>query len=194
MGLHYLPPIQRAWRGTTRIALCVFLVCALSAQVQQADEDYVKAAYLLNFARFVEWPDGAFPRPDDPIVICAAGADKVGEALAQMAVGKSASGRRVVARNVGPKGDHTSCHILFVGFNDGARIAEVLRNVRHASVLTVGEAAEFPSLGGMITLGRSGDTIQLQVRPEAAEAVGLRISSRLLVIAHLVGARSGGRK
>jgi hypothetical protein len=161
---------------------------------QVVEENQVKAAYLYNFAKFVEWPPAAFPNPDDPVQICAIGDDAAIDVLQAAVSGKKANGRRVLSRRLSSIADLGICHILFVGFRDKNNIAAILRRTE-ANVLTVGQSDRFIPLGGMINLADKDGAIELEVAPAVAENAGLKISSRLLVVARVVtaDARKGER-
>jgi hypothetical protein len=153
---------------------------------QTVEESRVKAAYLYNFAKFVEWPSGAFRTPADPAVICIVGDDRTSDVLEPAISGKKANGRRVEARRPHSSAEFKSCHILFIAFSDRERIAQLLNELQGSSVLTIGQSGQFIPLGGMINLALNHATIELEIDPEASNAVGLKISSRLLVVARLV--------
>jgi hypothetical protein len=167
----------------------VCLAFAAQTSAQTVEESQVKAAYLYNFAKFVEWPSGIFRNPDDPAVICVVGDERTSDVLKQAVSGKKANGRPVEARRPHSSADFKSCQILFIGFSDKTRIAETLNGLRGSSVLTVGQDGAFIRLGGMINLARNNKMIELEIDPEAANAAGLKISSRLLVVARLVKAQ-----
>ena len=182
------------WICAATLGLVLFssFLAAPLAQLSRPTEDQVKAAYLYNFAKFVEWPPATFSSPNDPILICSIGDDRTGEALQQAVMGKRANGRRVEAKNIGLLRESKSCHILFIGFHEKGQVAEILRGVQDASVLTVCESLHFIKLGGMINLVRNGSSIELEINPEAAQAAGLKISSRLLVVSRVVTAAGRG--
>ncbi len=163
----------------------------LSAQIsaQTVEDSRVKAAYLYNFAKFVEWPSGAFRNPDDPAVICVVGDEHTSDVLDSALNGKKAGGRLVEARRPHSPGEIRSCHVVFIGFPDKQRIEQMLNQVRGVSVLTVGQSNQFLALGGMINLAQKDSRIELEIDPDASSAVGLKISSRLLVVSHLIRAR-----
>jgi YfiR/HmsC-like len=171
--------------------LCLFF-CGAEAQVQHADEDRVKAAYLYNFAKFVEWPTASFAGPDDPTIICSVGDDRLADILQQTVSGKQTKGRPVAARQVSSQEQFKSCHILLITFQDKERISQILRWVQSSTVLTVGQSSEFTHLGGMINLVRNDSTLELEINPRAAEAAGLKISSRLLAVSRVVALPRGG--
>lgn len=165
------------------------------AHAQMVEENQVKAAYLYNFAKFVEWPSTAFPNSDDPVQICAIGDDAAIDVLQAAVAGKKANGRRILSRRLSSVADLGTCHILFVGFHDKNNIASVLRGTESAKVLTVGQSDRFIPLGGMINLAARNGSIELEVAPAIAENAGLKISSRLLVVARVITAdpRKGER-
>lgn len=165
------------------------------AHAQVVEENQVKAAYLYNFAKFVEWPPAAFPNPDDPVQICAIGDDAAIDVLQAAMSGKKANGRRIVSRRLSSIDDLGTCHILFVGFRDKNNIAIILRRAESATVLTVGQSDRFIPSGGMINLANKNGAIELEVALAVAEDAGLKISSRLLVVARVVtsDARKGER-
>jgi hypothetical protein len=159
---------------------------SMPTPAQSVEESRVKAAYLYNFAKFVEWPSGAFRNPDDPAVICVVGDERTSDVLEPAISGKKANGRRVEARRPHSSAEFKSCHILFIGFSDKERIAQLLNGLQRSCVLTVGQSDQFIPLGGMINLALNHATIELEIDPEASNAVGLKISSRLLVVSRLI--------
>lgn len=170
-------------------AFLVLIACVGSStwtSAQAVEDSQVKAAYLFNLAKFVEWPPEAFRSPDDPAVICVVGDDRTSDVLEPAVVGKRANGRLVEARRPHTPAELKACHVLFIGFSDSRRMAEVLNELQRSSVLTVGQSSHFIPLGGMINLALRDTTIELEINPEASTAVGLKISSRLLVVARLV--------
>ena len=174
------------------MALGSFLLVVISftgnclAQAPRASEDQVKAAYLYNFAKFVEWPSGSFPNAEDAIVICSIGDDRVGEALQQAVLGKHANQRRVEAKSIGLIRESRSCHILFIGFHDPGHIRTILRSLQDTSILTVCQTDDLVAAGGMINLVRNNGAMELEINPEVAQASSLKISSRLLVVSRIV--------
>ena len=163
---------------------------------QTVEESRVKAAYLYNFAKFVEWPSGVFRSFDDPAVICVVGDERTSDVLEPAVSGKKVNGRPVQARRPHSPDEFKSCHVLFIGFSDKERIAQLLSRLQRSSVLTVGQSEEFIPLGGMINLALKNTTIELEIDPDASNAAGLKISSRLLVVARLVKApgQPGGER
>lgn len=168
------------------LVACLGLTSPAPSQVPQADENQVKAAYLYNFARFVDWPAASWPQADGPTLICSVGDDRLAEVLQQAVVGKQANGRRIETRRISSSQEGRSCHVLLIGFHDPPRVLQMLRGLQDARVLTVGQVDGFTDLGGMINLVRTGRAVELEINPKAAEAAGLKISSRLLAVSRVV--------
>jgi hypothetical protein len=141
----------------------------------------VKAAYLFNFAKFVEWPPAA---RRGALTICVAGRNVFGDALERTVTGESVDGRPLAVRVILEPMD--GCHILFVP--RGAAAPAYLRASQDAPVLTGGEMPRFIDEGGVANFVLEGTNVRFEISQPAAERVGLRISSRLLRLARLPGA------
>jgi hypothetical protein len=167
------------------------LVIPKQGHAQTAEVTQVKAAYLYNFAKFVEWPDTS-RGADEAAVICVIGDDRTSEVLQQAVSGKKANGRRVEARRPRSSNEFKACWVLFIGYSDKDHITGILRSLQSSDVLTVGQTDQFLALGGMINLAERNGTIELEIDPETAGAAGLKVSSRLLVVARIVSNRPRG--
>lgn len=174
------------------LILCGLPLVQGQVRAQSAEVNQVKAAYLYNFAKFVEWPPESFRSADDPAIICSVGDERTAEVLRQAVSGKKANGRRVEARYPRTAQEFKSCHVLFIGFADKGRILDILHDLQNTHVLTVGQSEQFISLGGMINLAQNSSTIGLEINPDSAEAAGLKISSRLLVVSRVAGSGHRG--
>ena len=180
--------LRRGRCARFREVVCV-LVCLVfhaTAAAQSAEVSQVKAAYLYNFAKYVEWPADESGGADKPTVICVVGDERTSDILDQVIVGRKANGRRLEARRPRTAGEFRACQILFIGFPDKAHIAPILRGLKDANTLVVGQSNQFLALGGMINLSEENGTIALEIDPKSAEASGLKISSRLLVVSRVV--------
>jgi hypothetical protein len=152
-----------------------------------ASEYDVKAAYLYNFARFVEWPDPAPHRPSDGTVdICVLGHDPFGGRLDAMMADAVVRGRKVATRRLASASAAAGCHVLFVGVSDEREVSRVLMSLARADVLTVSDMPEFVRLGGMLQFVVQGNRVRFHVNLAACEAAGLRVSSDLLRVASTV--------
>ncbi len=166
------------------IGLLLMNVCALVSQ-NSAVEYQVKAAFLFNFAKFIDWPSQAFPRASDPFTICLAG-DPFGSALEKTIQGETFNGRTLVIRRIAAGESLGGCQIVYVAVSEARRSMEIINAAANMPVLTVGETESFIRNGGMIRFTEAGHRIQFQINPDAAERASLRISSRLLRLADIV--------
>src|SRR5262245_48029693 len=112
-------------------------------------EYQVKAAFLLNFARFIDWP-AAPATPSAPFVIGVFGADPFGQALDQIVIGKTIGKRPLQLLRTSDPAGLRSCNIVFVGSSEARHIAEIAKNLGDSSVLLVGESEGFVTRGGII--------------------------------------------
>ncbi len=171
----------------TPIRFLTLLLVASSgdAQTKTVDEYRVKAAFLFNFAKFVEWPTGTFKGPADPITICALGNPFDG-LLEQTVSGKQIDQRHLIVRQISDPADvSVGCTILFVSA-DKKRQADLLGRLKGSPVLTVGEAENFAPAGGVIGFKLEGEKVRLQINICAADRARLHISSKLLSLAEIV--------
>ena len=164
-----------------RTPLAWLLLLALTAAMPAAQEptlEYrVKAAYILNFIRYVEWPAAA--PADGALAVCVAGRNPFGTALDETVAGERIDGRAVAVRVI--LEPDPGCHVLVVP--RGANAAAYLRAARTAPVLTIGESPDFLGMGGIINLRVDGGNVRFEIDQAAADRVNLRISSRLLRLA-----------
>ena len=146
----------------------------------------VKAAFLYNFAKFIEWPAEAFSGGGAPIHLCLVGEDPFGPLLEQTIQGKTAQGREMRIKRLKEGEDIRACHILFVSFAEDKRLAQIMERLDGASVLTVGETRNFTRLGGVITLVLEDNKVRFEVNLQSAERARLKVSSKLLTLARVV--------
>ena len=185
----------RGRRGRGRRAIAAVLALVLYTAVGMAhalSEMEVKAAYLFNFAKFVEWPPASFSGPDAPLVLCLLGKSSLGSAL--MAIeGKSVSGRELRVRREVKPDELRSCHMVFVSEAESRSATEWLRRAAGLPVLTVGEQDQFAANGGIIGFVPRDDRVLFEINSDAANRAGLKISSQLLRLAAAVLDRRGVR-
>ncbi|MGD0694030.1 MAG: YfiR family protein [Terriglobia bacterium] len=178
------------------IALWVGASCTTGAlaQSREASEYQVKAAFLYNFAKFVEWPPDPSSDLSDPITICVIGHDPFGTVLDEAVRGKTVSGHRLVIRRSKPGQSWTGCQIAFISSAEGKDLPSILESSKGSGVLTVGEMEGFAQRGGMINFVIEQERVHFEVNVEAAERAGLKISSKLLSLAKIVREQDHGKK
>ena len=155
---------------------------ASRAEVAQLSENQVKAAYLFNFAKFVEWPASAFSGPAAPLVIGIIGKGPYSEAHEAL-VGRTAKGRKVQVRQFTRIDEVGGCQILFIAGSERQHLKEILRALPASGVLTVSDIKHFCNSGGMIGLVVRGEKLQFEVNVGNAERAGLKLSSQMLKLA-----------
>lgn len=166
-------------------ALLLFGVCGVRAG--DASLEYqVKAAFLLNFLKFVEWPqDGAQSvKPGAPLVVGVYGDNPFGSELANSFSGKVVDGHPVQLRFCNTEDEAGQCHLLFVG--NGRKLTPLLENMQSKNVLTVGESGDFLRGGGLIRFVIDDERVRFEISLAAADRARLRISAKLLQLARKV--------
>jgi hypothetical protein len=178
--------MSRPRRVLGMLALVMLLLGIGYAQSSTAGEYQVKAAFLYNFAKFVEWPASSFRDGTAPFQICVMGRDPFGEGLLNITREKTVNGRRLEVDTVADLEHARSCHILFVASSAKMPMQQIIEGLRGASVLTVGDTKGFAEQGGMIDFVLQDDRVQFDVSRTAVEQAGLKISSKLLSVAKVV--------
>ena len=170
--------------GQLLVALASVLVSLLNLYSQQAKptEYQVKAAYLYNFGRFVEWP-ASFAATGDSFSICVLGQDPFGATLDAVLTGEAIDGKSVVARRILRPQEAVHCRILFISSSENSQLKEILVALDHSGVLTVSDIPQFSQYGGMIQFVLQGNRIRFEVNLAAAQDAGLTLSSELLKVA-----------
>lgn len=157
-----------------------------------ADEYQVKAAYLLNFARFVEWPAAVLP-PSAPLDIVIIGDDPFGGALEEVMRGKSANGHPIQLHHARWNDVLTPYEIVFICASEEPHLAQILQSLGHESALTVSDIDRFSLRGGVIEFRMVGNRVRFDINREPAIAARLIISSKLLSVARAVHEGSATR-
>jgi hypothetical protein len=165
---------------------------AITAAQEPLTEYQVKAAFLFNFVKFIEWPAGSFRDNGGRIRLCVLGENPFGAELERIVAGKSVNGRTLEVIHLNQADRSSHCQVLFVGFTQGGVLRKVLAELRGESVLTVGESPEFIRQGGAIRLLLLDNRVRFEINLEAAEQARLKISSKLLALAQSVRGGHGG--
>jgi YfiR/HmsC-like len=192
-------PRGRRRRYARRSFFCVLLLMAVAwlagTSVCVADEplpsEYqVKAAFLINFPKYADWPAAVFAELNSPIVIAVLGETKVFEELKKLIAGRTINGREIVLKRAVAGTAPGVCHILFFSAAEQRHSANLLAKLKNISILTVGESDDFLERGGVINLARRNRKIALEVNLAAASNSRIKISSKLLSVANVVEGKS----
>ena len=176
------------WQGKVR---AVLLCCALLVggcwsavgPVLAANSEYqVKAAFIYNFLKFVEWPADSLNSPDT-ICLGVLGRDPFDEALRSVE-GKLAKGRKVVVVHFRSIEEVKGCELLYISGSEKWRLPQILNYAQNSRMLTVADQEGFCESGGMINLMFVKNRLGFEVNVAAASRARLRVSSQLLKLAH----------
>lgn len=156
------------------------------AQAQEPSAEYqLKAAFLYNFAKFVEWPVETFPTPSAPFTICAVGNDPFGSSLDAIA-GKTVRDRALVIKRIRSGGAAAGCQILYVSPSEVPQASDLLRSLHKAPVLTVCDIDACAETGLMLNLRMADNRVQLDMNLEVVQQTPLKVSSQLIKLTRIV--------
>jgi len=166
---------------------------AVAAAPRRASEYDLKAAFLLNFTHFVDWPPESFARADAPFELCVLGADPFDGALDDLVRGETVNGHPIAVRRAARAGDAGGCHLLFLSRQQDARTLRDVPGMRDGAMLAVGESDDFLADGGLLRFVLQEGRVRLQVSTAALQATKLKISSKLLHLCEPVTAPGSER-
>jgi hypothetical protein len=180
----------RARRFASVVTLLVAAHFSLSNQAVYADqshaEDQIKAAYLFNFLKFVEWPADAPADPQGKWLIGVIGDSPVGGELKRLVEGKSVDGRALLVKKTRATDNLREYNILFVSASEEKHLPSILNALQGSCVLTVADFANFIGHGGMIQFVVQGDRVRVDIDVGATSRARLKVSSKLLSLAQAV--------
>ncbi|MCX6898309.1 MAG: YfiR family protein [Verrucomicrobia bacterium] len=165
----------------------VFGLLETQAAAPAAKEYEVKAAFLFNFAQYVEWPPEMFAAPTAPIIIGVLGDDLFGNVLDQTVRGETVRNRPIAIHRSRQIENLKHCHLLFISKSERGRLAHVFTKLAGTHCLTVGETERFAHNGGIINFRLQGANVRFEINLNAARRSGLTISSKLLRLAIIIG-------
>ena len=146
----------------------------------------IKAAFLYNFTKFVDWPAQTFANAGAPIVIGVLGDSPCVQALERLVKDRKVNGRTIFVRRIASAEQAKGTQLLFVGSAQEAQFAGLEPALHSLPVLTVGESPGFATLGGAIDFVPQGDKIRFEINIGVAERAGLKISAQLQKLATVV--------
>ena len=175
----------------TRFRLLLLIaasLCCLDAAPPPTEYE-VKAAFIYNFAKYVQWPPPPHSDSNAPFVIGVLGKDPFGKVLDEAMKGQTVQGRLIIVRRF-VRTDEIDCDILFVCSSERQSLQKILEALRRRPVLTIGEMDQFAELGGMINLTREQNRVHFDMNPQAIRRAGLKAGSQLFRLARIVNEAS----
>jgi len=173
---------QRKQMLTFLKIICFLGLNLFSVQAQVSQEYKVKAAFLYNLARMVEWPEDA---NSGELVMCFFGEESFGNELDSLR-DKSVKGRALEFRRDVQLDSMEGCHILFISDDEEENLEDILYLLADSPVLTVGESDLFAERGGIVNLPQIKGRIRIEININAAQNAGLKMSSKLLTLAKII--------
>jgi len=158
----------------------------LWAQRPKPSDYQVKAAYLYNFGRFIEWPSVVTTGKGGPFTICILGEDPFGATLDATLAGETIAGKNVVAKRIATTQESVNCQIVFLSAAEAGRLNKIMEGLDKEAVLTVSDMPQFAQRGGMIQFVLEGNRVRFEVNLTATQHAGLTLSSDLLKVATAV--------
>lgn len=177
--------ISRKIRCYSHALVMTCIIFSAVAHAQSNKEYQVKAAFLLNFIRFVDWPPASFSSEQAPIVIGVLGTNPFGKYLNEIITDEKIGGRSLIIQQYQSITDIKSCHILFINKAETEYLSQVPEVLKGKDILTVSDAPSFLKQGGMILFFTRSNKIQFQVNLDAVKKTKLDISSKLLRLAEI---------
>jgi hypothetical protein len=153
------------------------------AQTPRPSEYQLKAAFLYNFAEFIDWPAEAFADGNAPFVFGILGDNPFGNELEQTVAGKKINDRPISVQVFHSAAEAARCQILFISNSEKRHFSEIIQSLHGNAVLTVSDTDLFIESGGMVNFVQAASKIRFQINDAAAKAARLKISSKLLSLA-----------
>ena len=185
-----LPTLSTWWKRRLRLGLVVLalswtltVIPSLQAQKSSPSEYQVKAAYLYNFGRFIEWPNKVTAPTGGQFTICVLGLDPFGQSLNAILAGQTINGTNTVAAQISKPQEAVNCRILFISSSEDHQLKQILAALEGASVLTVSDLPQFSQRGGMVQFVLDGKKVRFEVNLTPVERAHLTLSSQLLKVA-----------
>src|SRR5437016_4691152 len=179
--------MNRSFGLATVTASCLYIIL-VNACLAASTEYEVKATFLYNFAKFVDWPAQAVSGSGSVFSICLAG-DPFEGAFDRVIQGEILDGKPLMARRIAAGDDLQGCQIIYVAPSEAFRSRDIINAAANAPILTVGEADDFIDDGGIVRFVKTAGRIHFQINPDAAQRASLKVSSRLLRLADIVRPR-----
>jgi hypothetical protein len=184
------PPRRFPDRASFLVALtalfCLLASAGYEVEGQPVDAGQMKAVFVVNFLRFVDWPPANIAPAPAPLVVAVLGDRAFIENLREYAATQSVSGHSIEVKAVERPEDARGAHLLFIGASETANVPAIVKMAETSALLTVGDTDGFARAGVILNLYTDDQRIRIEANPAAATRTGLRLSAHLLRIARIV--------
>jgi hypothetical protein len=175
------------WRLAALAGALLLRSAAVAAGASTVSKEYqVKAAFLYNFTKFVEWPADRFADAASPIVIGVLGKNPFGDELEKIVTGRMVNGRSIAVVQLQTAAEAQPVHAVFIAEGEESLMGKQGGALTGAGVLLVGESERFLALGGIVSFSNADDKVRFEINVAAAEQGGLKISAQLQKLAAMV--------
>ena len=166
------------------IGFMAFAPCTC-AEEPEFSEYEIKAGFIYNFAKFVEWPPEISRDDNKALTLCISGANPFGNSISVIS-NKTVQNRRLEIRTLGKNKDFKGCNMVFISSSERELLSQLFEMLRNSPVLTIGDSKDFAQNGVMINLVMDGSKVRFEVNTESARRARISISSKLLKLAKTV--------
>ena len=182
--------MKRLFRLANAILIVALCVCTAGgrAPASSPSEYEIKAAFLYNFANYIEWPTHVPADSGGTFVIGVYGDDPFQNTLDRAVSDKTINGRKIEIKHFRSSRDLKPCHILFISASEKGRTDRILNAVKDWHTLTVGETDGFARNGGIIGFFLEDKRVRFEINVKDARKAGLKVSSKLMKLARVVNA------
>jgi hypothetical protein len=150
----------------------------------QDTEAKIKVAYVYNFLKFIEWPEGD-KNPAAPVKVCVVGTDPIRTMLGELSI-RRVKERPIQVEQVKDLSGLSACHVAYLSRSEAAALPQALQRMEGAPVLSVSDIPEFAHKGGMIGFTTEDKRVKIEINQSSVRHAGLKVSAKLLEIARLV--------
>jgi len=170
--------------------IAIFIIAALFATELHAEsisfkEHKIKAAFIYNFAKFIEWPAESFAKDQNTLTLCIIGKDLFGDAT-KTVEGKTIKEKKLLVKRIKGIEDIGECHILFISESEGKNLSPILEKIKYKHILSIADMEGFAHRGGIINFITTDNKVQFEINIDAAQQSGLKVSSKLLKLAKII--------
>ncbi|WP_237754287.1 YfiR family protein [Geobacter sp. OR-1] len=142
----------------------------------------VKAAYIYNFTKFVDWSDDG---GREPFRICVVGTDPIRTVLGELS-NREVKGRPIRIQRVKDLNALPQCHLMFISRSEEQQLPFILQRLQGTQTLTVSDISQFSQKGGMVSFITEKDRVKIEISQRAVRQAGLKVSAKLFEIARVV--------
>jgi|ERR1017187_1889484 hypothetical protein len=194
IGRNVKPQSGRFRRALSVVCLVSLLAFdrGLAADPAPLAEHQIKALYLYNLTKYMEWPADAFAGSNAPFTIGLLAGPDLREDLLEITKGKDINGREILVRSIESTQDVKSCQLIFLESGDKQRLTQILNAAKDSPVLPVGVSEDFLVSGGIISFARKDNKLRLRIDLNAARRARLTVSAKLMKVAENVNGQPEG--